>query len=94
MGYFNIIDSLSDKRVDEGMVSSISKNTKKQNKDIKRMIDAVLSGQISKLSSKDMGIAIEVRNRIEMILNNRKGGHSLRFLKDGKSKIKLIGGFI
>lgn len=27
MGYFNIIDSLSDKRVDEGMVSSISKNT-------------------------------------------------------------------
>ena len=46
MGYFNIIDSLSDKRVDEGMVSSISKNTKKQNKDTKRMVDAVLRGQI------------------------------------------------
>lgn len=56
MGYFTIIDSLSDKRVDEGMVSSISKNTKRQNKDIKRMVDAVLSGQISKLSSKDMDI--------------------------------------
>lgn len=25
MGYFNIIDSLSDKRVDEGMIDSISK---------------------------------------------------------------------
>lgn len=46
MGYFTIIDSLSDKRVDEGMVSSISKNTKKQNKDIKRMVDALISGQI------------------------------------------------
>lgn len=72
MGYFNIIDSLSDKRVDEGMVSSISKNTKKQNKDIKRMIDAVLSGQISKLSSKDMGIAIEVRNDTKLSSNNKK----------------------
>lgn len=41
----------------------------------------------------DFGVAKE-RNRIEMILNNRKGGHSLRFLKDGKSKIKLSGGFI
>ena len=29
-----------------------------------------------------------------MILNNRKGGHSLRFFKDGKSKIKLSGGYI
>lgn len=61
MGYFNIIDSLSDKRVDEGMVSSISKNTKKQNKDTKRMVDAVLSGQISKLSSKDMVQSIDGR---------------------------------
>lgn len=41
----------------------------------------------------DFGVAKE-RNRIEMILNNRKGGHSLRFFKDGKSKIKLSGGFI
>lgn len=153
MGYFNIIDSLNDKRVDEGMVSSISKNTKKQSKDVKRMVDALIGGQISKLSSKDMDINIEVRNdtklssnnkkyeqycitgtkggvlrtevrgyeingeyfvaiigynllkgttvgvakernRIEMILNNRKGGHSLRFFKDGKSKIKLSGGLI
>ena len=41
----------------------------------------------------DFGVAKE-RNRIEMILNNRKAGHSLRFFKDGKSKIKLSGGFI
>lgn len=41
----------------------------------------------------DFGVAKD-RNRIEMILNNRKGGHSLRFFKDGKSKIKLSGGFI
>lgn len=72
MGYFNIIDSLSDKRVDEGMVSSISKNTKKQNKDTKRMVDAVLSGQISKLSSKDMDINIEVRNDTKLSSSNKK----------------------
>lgn len=72
MGYFNIIDSLSDKRVDEGMVSSISKNTKKQNKDTKRMIDAVISGQISKLSSKDMDIKLLVRNDTKLSKNNKK----------------------
>lgn len=72
MGYFNIIDSLSDKRVDEGMVSSISKNTKKQNKDIKRMVDALISGQISKLSSKDMDINIEVRNDTKLSSSNKK----------------------
>nr|DAY36536.1 MAG TPA: hypothetical protein [Bacteriophage sp.] len=72
MGYFNIIDSLSDRRVDEGMVSSISKNTKKQNKDTKRMIDAVLSGQISKLSSKDMDISLLVRNDTKLSKNNKK----------------------
>lgn len=44
MGYFNIIDSLKNSRIEEGMVSSISKNTKKQNKETKRMVDAVLSG--------------------------------------------------
>lgn len=72
MGYFTIIDSLSDKRVDEGMVSSISKNTKKQNKDIKRMVDAVLSSQISKLSSKDMDISLLVRNDTKLSKNNKK----------------------
>ncbi len=72
MGYFNIIDSLNDKRVDEGMVSSISKNTKKQNKDTKRMVDAVLSGQISKLSSKDMDISLLVRNDTKLSKNNKK----------------------
>lgn len=72
MGYLDIIDSLSDKRVDEGMVSSISKNTKKQNKDTKRMIDAVISGQISKLSSKDMDISLLVRNDTKLSKNNKK----------------------
>lgn len=72
MGYFNIIDSLQNSRVDEGMVSSISKNTKKQNKDTKRMVDAVLSGQISKLSSKDMDISIEVRNDTKLSSHNKK----------------------
>ena len=72
MGYFNIIDSLSDKRVYEGMVSSISKNTKKQSKDTKRMVDAVLSGQISKLSSKDMDISLLVRNDTKLSKNNKK----------------------
>lgn len=72
MGYFNIIDSLNDKRLDEGMVSSISKNTKKHNKDTKRMIDAVISGQISKLSSKDMDIKLLVRNDTKLSKNNKK----------------------
>ena len=72
MGYFNIIDSLNDKRVDEGMVSSISKNTKKQSKDVKRMVDAVISGQISKLSSKDMDISLQVRNDTKLSKNNKK----------------------
>lgn len=52
MGYSDLIDRLLDTRINEGMISSISKN------------------------------------------KDRKGGHSLRFLKDGKSKIKLSGGFI
>lgn len=72
MGYFNIIDSLNDKRVDEGMVSSISKNTKKQSKDVKRMVDAVISGQISKLSNKDMDISLQVRNDTKLSKNNKK----------------------
>lgn len=41
----------------------------------------------------DFGVAKE-RNRIEMILNRRKAGHSFNFWKDGKSKIKLSGGLI
>lgn len=72
MGYFNIIDSLQNSRVDEGMVSSISKNTKKQNKVIKRMVDALVSGQISKLSFKDIDINIEVRNDTKLSSNNKK----------------------
>nr|DAP06375.1 MAG TPA: hypothetical protein [Caudoviricetes sp.] len=49
MGYFNIIDSLSDKRVDEGMVSSISKNTKK---DIDKLVEALLQCDIDCIPDK------------------------------------------
>ena len=49
MGYFNIIDSLSDKRVDEGMVSSISKN---KNKDIDKLVEALLRCDIDFIPNK------------------------------------------
>lgn len=41
MGYFNIIDSLSDKRVDEGMIDSISKNSSSASGDklLKALLD-------------------------------------------------------
>lgn len=80
MGYFNIIDSLSDKRVDEGMVSSISKNTKKQNKDTKRMVDAVLSGQISKLYSKLKLPTLGCRLTIS-IISSKEAKNVLKMLK-------------
>jgi len=44
MGYSNIIDSLTSKRVDEGLLSSIEKNTK--NLAMKSLIDALSSGDI------------------------------------------------
>lgn len=49
MGYFNIIDSLNDKRVDEGMVSSISKN---KNKDIDKLVEALLRCDIDFIPNK------------------------------------------
>ena len=39
MGYFNIIDSLNDVKVNEGMVDSIPKN---KNKDIDKLVEALL----------------------------------------------------
>ena len=151
MGYSDLIDRLLDTRINEGMISSISKN-KDRNADVGSLCSALLNGSLFRIPTKcidirdthyynkspfdsgllrytisteslntqrgrdyriyrmikgneisftevgfvvtlDFGVAKE-RNRIEMILNNRKGGHSLRFLKDGKSKIKLSGGFI
>lgn len=150
MGYSDLIDKLLDTRIDEGMISSISKN-KDKNADIDSLCSALLNGSLFRIPTKyidirdtvvvmetlfedfakvfkfnykndnydfvvgeiakacvnyeisftggvfvvtlDFGVAKE-RNRIEMILNNRKGGHSLHFFKDGKSKIKLSGGFI
>ena len=49
MGYFNIIDSLSDKRVNEGMLSSIS-NNKTISKEGEVWLDAILKRDISKVS--------------------------------------------
>lgn len=73
MGYSSIIDSLNDNRVDEGMMSSISKNTKYNNKDTARMLKAIISGQISKLSSKDVDISLGViDNRTTLYKNNIK----------------------
>lgn len=49
MCYFNIIDSLSDKRVNEGMLSSIS-NNKTISKEGEVWLDAILKRDISKVS--------------------------------------------
>ena len=46
MGYFNIIDSLSDIKVNEGMVESIPKN---KNKDIDNLVKALLTSDIDTL---------------------------------------------
>ena len=54
MGYSNIIDSLTSKRVDEGLLSSIEKNTK--NLAMKSLIDAISSGDINKLDKKSIEI--------------------------------------
>jgi len=54
MGYSNIIDSLTSKRVDEGLLSSIEKNTK--NIAMKSLIDALSSGDINKLDKKSIEI--------------------------------------
>lgn len=52
MGYFNIIDSLSDKRVDEGMISSISKNSSNVNTD--NLLKALLDCDIQTIPNKNL----------------------------------------
>lgn len=49
MGYFNIIDSLNDVKVNEGMTESIPKN---KNKDSDKLVKALLSSDIDFISDK------------------------------------------
>ena len=56
MGYNNIIDSLTSKRVNEWMMTSIKKNT--VNKEMKSIIDALLSHNVKKLNKKDLAVDI------------------------------------
>lgn len=57
MGYFNIIDSLSDIKVNEGMVESIPKN---KNKDIDNLVKALLTSDIDFIPSKKTLILISL----------------------------------
>lgn len=52
MGYFNIIDSLSDKRVDEGMIDSISKNSSSVSGD--KLLKALLDCDIQTIPNKNL----------------------------------------
>lgn len=49
MGYFNIIDSLTDVKVNEGMTESIPKN---KNKDSDKLVKALLSSDIDFIPDK------------------------------------------
>ena len=60
MGYFNIIDSLSDIKVDEGMVESIPKN---KNKDIDNLVKALLTSDIDFIPSKNINSYKSFYNR-------------------------------
>ena len=52
MGYFNIIDSLSDKRVDEGMIDSISKNSSSASGD--KLLKALLDCDMRTIPNKNL----------------------------------------
>lgn len=52
MGYFNIIDSLSDKRVDEDMIDSISKNSSSVSGD--KLLKALLDCDIQTIPNKNL----------------------------------------
>lgn len=52
MGYLDIIDSLSDKRVDEGMISSISKNSSSIDTD--KLLKVLLDFDIQSLPRKNI----------------------------------------
>lgn len=53
MGYYDIIDKLSN-RVEEGMMTSIKKNT--VNKEMKSFTDALLSHNVKKLRKVDVKV--------------------------------------
>ena len=52
MGYFNIIDSLSDRRVDEGMIDSISKNSSSGSGD--KLLKALLDCDMRTIPNKNL----------------------------------------
>lgn len=52
MGYFTIIDSLSDKRVDEGMISSISNNSSSGSGD--KLLKALLDCDMRTIPNKNL----------------------------------------
>lgn len=56
MGYSDLIDKLIDTRIDEGMMTSIKKNT--VNKEMKSFTDALLSHNVKKLRKVDLSVEI------------------------------------
>lgn len=56
MGYSDLIDKLIDTRIDEGMMTSIKKNT--VNKEMKSFTDALLSHNVKKLRKSDLSVEI------------------------------------
>lgn len=52
MGYLDIIDSLSDKRVDEGMISSISNNSSSGSGD--KLLKALLDCDMRTIPNKNL----------------------------------------
>ena len=55
MGYSDLIDKLLDTRIDEGMISSISKN-KDKNADIDSLCSALLNGSLFRIPTKYIDI--------------------------------------
>ena len=61
MGYLDIIDSLSDKRVDEGMISSISKNSSSIDTD--KLLKVLLDFDIQSLPRKNIKSNLSFYNK-------------------------------
>lgn len=81
MGYFNIIDSLSDKRVDEGMMSSIGKNkAKNKDVDIDSLRKALMTGGLYYITPKYLDI-------LTSYFNNSPFSDRMLFYIIGKEKI-------
>lgn len=86
MGYFNIIDSLSGKRVDEGMMSSIGKNkAKNKDVDIDSLRKALMNGVLYYITSKYLDIHTSY-------FNNSPFSNKMLFYIVGKEKISSRGG--